>query len=78
VAGWLLIFLLSLASAKSEPPKLFNKFDEIRNWSQPVVNTDSNSQPSSRLGDYHRARSGIILLLTSCATLSLTLLWTIF
>jgi hypothetical protein len=32
---------------------------------------DSNSQPSPRLGDCHRARNGIILLLTNCATLSL-------
>jgi hypothetical protein len=35
------------------------------------LTTDSNSQPSPRLGDYHWARNGIILLLTNCATLSL-------
>jgi hypothetical protein len=29
VAGWLLIFLLSLASAKLQSPKLFNKFETI-------------------------------------------------
>jgi hypothetical protein len=35
------------------------------------LTTDSDSQPSPRLGDCHQARNGIILLLTSCATLSL-------
>jgi hypothetical protein len=35
------------------------------------LRTDSNSQPSLRLGDCHRARNGIILLLTNYATLSL-------
>jgi hypothetical protein len=40
VAGWLLIFLLSLVSAKSQPPKLLNEFDEIRTRSPPVVNNE--------------------------------------
>jgi hypothetical protein len=35
------------------------------------LTTDSDNQPSPRLGDYHQARNGIILLLTSCATLNL-------
>jgi hypothetical protein len=35
------------------------------------LRTDSNSQPSLQLGDCHRARNGIILLLTNCVTLSL-------
>jgi uncharacterized membrane protein len=35
------------------------------------LTTDSNSQPSPRLGDCHHAHNGIILLLTSCTTLSL-------
>jgi hypothetical protein len=33
------------------------------------LTTDSNSQPSPRLGDYHWARNGIILLLTSLRAL---------
>jgi hypothetical protein len=32
---------------------------------------DSDSQPSPRLGDCYQAHNGIILLLTSCMTLSL-------
>jgi hypothetical protein len=35
------------------------------------LRTESNNQPSPRLGDCYRARNGIILLLTNCATLSL-------
>jgi hypothetical protein len=33
------------------------------------LTTDFNSQPSPRFGDCHRARGGIILLLTNCTTL---------
>jgi hypothetical protein len=40
VVGWLLIFLLSLASAKPQLPKLFNASDEIRIRNQPVVNNE--------------------------------------
>jgi hypothetical protein len=35
------------------------------------LTTDFDSQLSPRLGDCHQARNGIILLLTSCTTLSL-------
>jgi hypothetical protein len=35
------------------------------------LTTDFDSQPNPRLGDCHQACNGIILLLTSCATLSL-------
>jgi hypothetical protein len=35
------------------------------------LTTDFDSQPSPQLGDCHQARNGIILLLTSCTTLSL-------
>jgi hypothetical protein len=38
VVGWLLIFLLSLASVNSQPPKLLNASNEIRTRSQPTVN----------------------------------------
>jgi hypothetical protein len=35
------------------------------------LTTDSDSQPSPRLGDCRQARNGLILLLTSYTTLSL-------
>jgi hypothetical protein len=38
VAGWLFMFLLSQASAKPQPFKLFNAFDEIQFQGKPVVN----------------------------------------
>jgi uncharacterized membrane protein len=44
------------------------RFEPRVSWQ---LTTDSDSQPSPRLGDCHQARNGIILLLINCATLSL-------
>jgi hypothetical protein len=71
VASWLLIFLLSLASAKLQLPKLFNASDEIQTRNQPAVNNGLYQPIKSELGDYHRACGGVLLLLISCMTLSL-------
>jgi hypothetical protein len=38
VAGWLFIFLLSLASAKPQPPKPLNESAWIRTWNRLTIN----------------------------------------
>ena len=62
MAGWLFLFLLSLASAKSQLLKPLNLFEGIQIGVGWLLTMDLDSQPSLQLGNYPRSYGGLILL----------------